>query len=384
MKNKLRFILYLITSCLMVACGESDNGLESTLHVSNSTIDFTATGGVTEIKIEAGNDVTALSGADWCRIIEITNEKVTIMARTNTGYAGRATRLTISDGINTEVVTVTQQGDIFAPEEGKQIIRRGNKATTISIEINSSFGYTVSISNGAHWITADKTDDGFALSLDENTTGAPRAAMVRVKSDQGRYFDYTIYQYELEQLLGEWRKGSLYTYWEDYIINDGIALTSAPVTITKDKEGGDEYTLALPLENTLIGKAMQNPSKATLRLHASYKDGIFVISTLQAQEDFTMLKKETVSTTDDTGNEVDEEVTTPLYGASVLISNNTFIAKGDIGIAPILYNGQIFLSYVDIATTPGKGSFLSLCFFSDQEFTIMEDYILFAGLEIYK
>lgn len=379
MKNKLKFILYLIAGCLMTACGDSDNELDSTLHVVSSNIDFTAAGGVVDIAIKASNDVTAVSGGDWCRVIEITNEKVTIMARTNIEYAGRATRLTISDGINTEVVTVTQQGDIFAPETDKQIIRQGNKATVIPIEINSSFGYTVSISNGANWINAHKTDNGFAITLDENTTGAPRAGMVRVKSEQGRYFDYTVYQYELEQLLGEWRKGSLYTYWEDHIIDDGIALTSAPVTITRDEEGGEEYTLAFPLENTLIGKAMQNPSKATLRLHASYKDGVFVISTLQAQEDFIMLKKETA-----TDENEEEEITTPLYGATVLISDNTFSPTGDIGIAPILYNGQLFLSYVDVDTTPSSGSFLSLCFFSDQTFTQLEDYILFAGLEIYK
>lgn len=382
MKNKLRFILYLIAGCLMTACGDSDNELDSTLHIAKSNIDFTATGGVVDIAVEASNDITAVSGGDWCRVIEITNEKVTIMARTNTEYAGRATRLTISDGINTEVVTVTQQGDIFAPETDKQTIRLGNKATVVPIEINSSFGYTVGISNGTNWIKVNKTDNGFAISLDENTTGSPRAGIVRVKSEQGRYFDYTVYQYELEQLLGEWRKGALYTYWTDHIIDDGLALTSAPVTISRDEEGGEKYTLAFPLENTLIGKAMQDPAKATLRLHASYKDGAFVISTLQAQEDLIMLKKETITTDE---NDTEEEVTTPLYGASVLIANGTFSATGDIGIAPILYNGQLFLSYVDVATTPGNGNaFLSLCFFSDREFTTMQDYILFAGLEIYR
>lgn len=378
MKNRLLLILPLIIACLLAACDDNDKQEISTLHVLRSNIDFTAVGGVLDIDVEATGEITATSGAEWCRVIEITREKVTIMVRTNTEYAGRATRLTISDGINTEMVSVTQQGDIFAPETDKQVMRLDNKATTIPIKINSSFNYTVSLSTGTNWIKVKEADNGLTVSLDENTTGKPRAGIVRVKTDQGRYFDYTIYQYDIEQLVGEWQKGMLYTFWDKHIISDGIGLSSSPVTISSNEED-QGYTLTFPLTNTLIGDAMQDPSKATLHLHASYENGVFVVNSMQEQEGFTRNIEEA-----DPDNE--EEVTTKtLYGTLVLVSDNYFISTGAIGIAPVLYEGQLILTYVDVPTTPSRNSaFLSLCFFSESEPTTPEDYILFAGLEIYR
>lgn len=378
MKNRLLLILSLIIACLMTACDDNDKQEISPLHVLRSSIDFTAVGGVFDIEVEATGELTASSGAEWCRVIEITPEKVTIMARTNTEYAGRATRLTISDGVHTEIVSVTQQGDIFAPQTDNQVMRLNNKATTIPIKINSSFNYTVALSTGTDWIKVKEVDNGFTVSLDENTTGTPRAGIVRVKTDQGRYFDYTIYQYDVEQLIGEWRKGVLYTFWNDHIISDGIGLSSSPVTISSTEEDPG-YTLAFPLTNTLIGDAMQDPSKATLHLHASYENGVFVVNSMQEQEGFTMDIEET-----DPDNE-GEVTTKTVYGNVVLVSDNSFISTGAIGIAPVLYDGQLILTYVDVPTTPSRNNaFLSLCFFSESDSPALEDYILFAGLEIYR
>lgn len=367
MKSKLNILLCVIASCLWAACGDSSDEVSSTLRINTSNIDFTATGGTVQVSLESAAELTATSGADWCRVVEITDEQISIMARPNTGYAGRATRITVSNGTDTQVISVTQQGDIFAPETTKQTVRTGNAATTIPIEINSSFGYTVSISAGIDWLTIEKANGGFNISLTANQSNAPRACVVRVKSDQDRTFYYTIYQYDIEDLLGNWSYGSLYTYWDNHIISDGLALSASPVSISTNTED-EKYTIAMPLEKTLIGKAMQDPSKATLRLQASYEDGIFVIGSMQQQEDFVM----------DSGESL-------LYGASVIISGNSFYSKGDIGIAPVLYGNEILLSYVDVSTTPGDGNaYLCLTFFDDQLFTNLVDYILFPGLEIYK
>lgn len=372
MKNRLNILLCILVSYLLVACGDDSNETSSTLRVSKSNIDFAATGGTLQIPFEGDKEITAISGADWCRIVEITHENFSIMVRPNTDYAGRATRVTISDGTSTQVISVTQQGDVFAPEADKQVMRLGNEATTVPIEINSSFGYTVAISSGTDWLTIEKINNGFSLSLAANETGAPRACIVRVKSDQDRIFDYTIYQYDIEDLLGNWSYGSLYSYWDDHIISDGLALVVSPVTITANTED-ENYTISIPLEKTLIGKAMRDPSKATLRLQASYQEGAFVISSLQPQDDLIM------------DLENNDGTTVTLYGATVTLSGGSFYSKGDIGIAPVLYGGQIFLSYNDVSTTPGEGdAFLTVGFFSDRELTDLQDYILFPGLEIYK
>lgn len=379
MKNKL-WILFLSLGCLLTACGDDHEESASYLRIARTNMDFTAVGGTVDIEVEATDEIEAISGADWCRITEITSNKVAILVRANTDYAGRATRITISSGTHVEVISVSQQGDIFAPDDSKKVLRLSNSATVIPIDINSSFGYTVSISSGTEWLTVKEKKGGFNISIDANNTETIRACIVRVKSDQGRIFDYTVYQYNPENLLGEWSVGRLYAFWDKHIIAEGLAISASPVTITSD--GNNEYTLDLPFTQNLIGKAMVDPAKAILRLHASYQDGVLVVSTMQEQGGFVMNKPADETPEENAG---EPEEPQQLYGVATLVDGYNIYSKGDIGIAPVLYNNQILLSYVDISTTPNAGNtFLSVCFYPDHEYKDLIDYILFPGLEIYK
>lgn len=379
MKNKL-WILILSLGCLLAACGDDHEESTSYLRIARLNMDFTAVGGTADIEFDAAEEVTAVSGADWCRIVEITSNKITLLIRANTDYAGRATRITISSGTHVEVVSVTQQGDIFAPDDSKKVMRLSNDATEIPVDVNSSFGYTVGISSGTDWLTVTKKEGGFRMTIDANNTETIRACIVRVKTDQGKIFDYTVYQYNPEDLLGEWKSGMLFTFWDKHIIADGLALSASPVSITGNEEEG--YTLSLPFTNNLVGKSMVDPTNAIMRLKATYKDGALVVGTMQEQEGFVMV--EPVEETPDE-NEDEPEEPQLLYGVAALVDGNNIYSKGDVGIAPILYNNQILLSYVDVSTTPNVGkTFLSLCFYPDHEFKDLKDYILFPGLEIYK
>lgn len=379
MKNKL-WILFLSLGYLLTACGDDHDESASFLRIARLNMDFTAVGGTADIEIETTDDVKATSGADWCRIVEITSDKIAILVRANTSYAGRATRITINSGTHVEVISVTQQGDIFAPDDSKKVLRLSNNATEIPIDINSTFGYTVSISSGTDWLTVNEKKGGFNISVEANNTESIRACIVRVKTVQGRIFNYTIYQYNPENLLGEWSTGILYTYWDKHIIAEGLPVSASPVSISGDEDNG--YTIILPFTQNIIGKTMVDPSKAILHLHASYKDGAFVVSTMQNQDGFVMVKP-VEETPEETINEPEEPQ--QLYGVAALVDGNNIYSKGDIGIAPVLYNNQIVLTYVDISTTPNVGNtFLGICFYPNHEYKDLADYILFPGLEIYK
>ena len=66
-----------------------------------------------EVALQATGELTAVSGADWCRVIEVTNEKITLLARANYEYTSRATQVTVSDGNSEQKIVVTQEGNIF-------------------------------------------------------------------------------------------------------------------------------------------------------------------------------------------------------------------------------------------------------------------------------
>ena len=114
--NKLFMIVLSVCCLLMAACGTDNDETPQGLRIVDTDVDLAAGGGTVEVALQAAGELTAVSGADWCRVIEVTNEKITLLARANYEYVSRATQVTVSDGSNEQKIVVTQAGNIFAPE----------------------------------------------------------------------------------------------------------------------------------------------------------------------------------------------------------------------------------------------------------------------------
>lgn len=357
----------------------------------DTDVDLVAGGGTVEVALQAAGELTAVSGADWCRVIEVTNEKITLLARANYEYVSRATQVTVSDGSNEQKIVVTQAGNIFAPDTDQQVLRLGNAPSQIVVRVNSSFDFKVSIQKGVDWVevpTASK-EEGFLLVLKENKTGNPRVCQLMVSTNEGRKFFYYVYQYEASDLLGAWRDSQIYVKWDTKKIDKAYRLSATEVT--KDAEG-DGYTINMSLVGTPVAPYLKDPSKATISLQATYEDGAFVVPIGAAQKDFVLTQEVDGTannamnrTADDTALEEDVVLQT-LYGFSVAASSNIY-AKGNFGFAPVLYqDGSIGMSYQDVAGAPESGCYLAIALFDGQQFSTaaLKDYILFPDIALFK
>ena len=320
MMNKLFMIVLSVCCLLMAACGTDNDETPQGLRIVDTDVDLAAGGGTVEVALQAAGELTAVSGADWCRVIEVTNEKITLLARANYEYVSRATQVTVSDGSNEQKIVVTQAGNIFAPDTDQQVLRLGNAPSQTVVRVNSSFDFKVSIQKGVDWVevpTASK-EEGFLLVLKENKTGNPRACQLMVSTSEGaRKFFYYVYQYEASDLLGAWGNSQIYVKWDTKKIAKAYSLSATEVT--KDAEG-DGYTLKMSLAGTPVAQYLKDPSKATISLQATYEDGAFVVPIGAAQKDFVLTQEvdETANsamnrTTDNTA--LEEEVVLQHYTA---------------------------------------------------------------------
>lgn len=392
MMNKLFMIVLSVCCLLMAACGTDNDETPQGLRIVDTDVDLAAGGGTVEVALQAVGELTAVSGADWCRVIEVTNEKITLLARANYEYVSRATQVTVSDGSNEQKIVVTQAGNIFAPDTDQQVLRLGNAPSQTVVRVNSSFDFKVSIQKGVDWVevpTASK-EEGFLLVLKENKTGNPRACQLMVSTSEGaRKFFYYVYQYEASDLLGAWGNSQIYVKWDTKKIAKAYSLSATEVT--KDAEG-DGYTLKMSLAGTPVAQYLKDPSKATISLQATYEDGAFVVPIGAAQKDFVLTQEvdETANsamnrTTDNTALE-EEVVLQTLYGFSVAASSNIY-SKGNFGFAPLLYqDGSVGMSYQDVTGAPESGCYLAIALFDGQQFSTaaLKGYILFPDIALFK
>ena len=232
MMNKLVILLLSACCLLMTACDKENDETAQGFRIMNADVDLAAGGGTVEVALQATGELTAVSGADWCRVIEVTNEKITLLARANYEYTSRATQVTVSDGNSEQKIVVTQEGNIFAPDSDQQVIRFGNAPSQTIVRVNSSFDFKVSVQRGIDWVEvpAASKEDGFLLVLKENKTGNPRACQLLVSTNEGRKFLYYVYQYEATDLLGVWGNSRIYVKWDTKNIENAYPLSATEIS----------------------------------------------------------------------------------------------------------------------------------------------------------
>lgn len=389
MMNKF-FILLLSACCLLTtACDKENDETAQGFRIMKADVDLVAGGGTVEVALQATGELTAVSGADWCRVIEVTNEKITLLVRANYEYTSRATQVTVSDGNSEQKIVVTQEGNIFAPDSDQQVIRLGNVPSQTIVRVNSSFDFKVSVQRGIDWVevpTASK-EDGFLLVLKENKTGNPRACQLLVSTNEGRKFLYYVYQYEVTDLLGAWGNSRIYVKWDTKDIEDAYPLSATEISKNVDGEG---YTIKMSLANTPAAQYLKDPAKATVSLQATYKNGSFVVPIGAAQKDFTVVEEvadeAAEGASDGTSDDGAGVVLQTLYGFSVAASSNIY-SKGNFGFAPVLYqDGSVGISFQDVAGAPESGCYLAIALFDEQQFLTetLKDYILFPDIALFR
>lgn len=320
MRIKNIYTLYLALCSLLVAtaCSEDNNHLIPTpkFEITRSTnIDLSAKGGEATVEfISEGAEIKANVDADWCRVKEITDNKVIVTVDVNGGYPSRTAAIVLSDGQTSRKVAVLQQGAvwIYDPNETTLFVR--DLAGDVFVETSGTFPIELDIPTGAdQWIEGEVSDTGFKLSVQENTTGNRRTASFKAKMNN-REVEYTVIQCSVADYMGTW-SGKAQVIGEDFGISGVFSLAGA--TINKSTTEG-EYLITVPL--SMLGQNIK------MQLTAVYDKGQFVVTTPIAQSiylDDGLLRGYVVAA-DQEGN---------LY------------LSADIGLVPSIKNGVVTLSY---------------------------------------
>lgn len=83
MMNKLFMIVVSVCCLLMTACGTENDETPQGFRIVDTDVDLVAGGGTVEVALQAAGELTAVSGADWCRVIEGDKREITLLARAN-------------------------------------------------------------------------------------------------------------------------------------------------------------------------------------------------------------------------------------------------------------------------------------------------------------
>lgn len=268
MKKILNICLVILLTVVVVGCSNDDTP-SSELVIVKVDLTLKAAGGSGSVQYTSTvGEVSAKSSAEWCKIIDVTNNQVNISLDVNTGYEGRTALLTLTNGFSTQQLTVIQEGAVWVYDKNDTEFRVGDGIGEIPVTMSSSLPIEVNIPESvSDWLSFKLTDAGFKFIVEKNETGEVRGAQVTVKTGV-RETVYSVLQYEAADLLGEW--GGVAQML-------GLGLNGvyqfSPNPSISEKSGGG-YTLSLP---------MTKIAGVTISLAMTYSQGAFLITTPQVQ-----------------------------------------------------------------------------------------------------
>lgn len=320
-KNIYTLCLALCGLAVAAACSEGDNDhLIPTpkFEITQSTnIDLSAKGGEATVEfISEGVEIKASVDADWCRIKEITGNKVIVTVDMNAGYPSRTAAIILSDGQTSRKVAVLQQGAVWIYDRNETMLYVRDIAGDVFVETSGTFPIEIDIPEAAkQWIAGEVTDTGFKLSVQENTTDSRRTASFKAKMNN-REVEYTVIQCCVADYMGTW-EGKTQVIGEDFDISGLFSL--AGTTIEKSETEG-EYLITVPMDDMLA-------KDLVMELTAVYDKGKFVITTPLSQDIGI-------------GNGVNGFVIAADQAGGLYLS-------ADIALVPSIKNGVVTLTYDD-------------------------------------
>ena len=320
-KNIYTLCLALCGLAVAAACSEGDNDhLIPTpkFEITQSTnIDLSAKGGEATVEfISEGAEIKASVDADWCRIKEITGNKVIVTVDMNAGYPSRTAAIILSDGQTSRKVAVLQQGAVWIYDRNETMLYVRDIAGDVFVETSGTFPIEIDIPEAAkQWIAGEVTDTGFKLSVQENATDSRRTVSFKAKMNN-REVEYTVIQCCVADYMGTW-EGKTQVIGDDFGISGLFSL--AGTTIEKSETEG-EYLITVPMDDMLA-------EGLVMELTAVYDKGEFVVTTPLSQDIGI-------------GNGVNGSVIAADQDGGLYLS-------ADIALVPSIKNGVVTLTYDD-------------------------------------
>lgn len=227
MKKYIPFFL-LPALCLPATSCQDDENTGNELSIVKSEAYFQAAASKGYIIVSSVGGFTASSSESWCQV-SCNGDSVLIAVSDNAAFEGRTALVTISGNEGGEQrVPVSQAGGYFR-SDSENMFRMDNTAQTLQYSLSSAFSYETLCD--ADWLQTEEAADGVLISLSENTSGTPRYTTVKFRCNAlDKEFEAKIYQYDTEDLLGEWTA--------EWTSKNGQK-QEATVNVTKDASGSD-------------------------------------------------------------------------------------------------------------------------------------------------
>ena len=185
--------------------------------------------------VTTANGITSVeSSSDWCKV-SFSDATITLEVAENGSVMSRDATITIVSGTESAKIALNQDGVVIDFPLSGQAISTSDEAkdTVVVFTANADFVFSSSVD----WASAEKSDEGLKISLQENTTGTIRTGTVYMTFGEIKDSVYVTQS----DFVGTYGKSMYisYCFWDPYYPTLG-----QPVTITNDKitiENFDEF-----------------------------------------------------------------------------------------------------------------------------------------------
>ena len=176
--------------------------------------------------VTTANGITSVeSSNDWCKV-SFDKATVTLEVAENGSVMSRDATITVVSGTESAKIALNQDGVVIDfPLSGQAISTTDEaKDTVVTLTTNADFVFSSSVD----WASAEKSDDGMKISLQENTTGTIRTGTVYMTFGEIKESVY-VTQSDFVGTYGN----AMYLYYS--LWDPGSATSGGPVTFTNDK-----------------------------------------------------------------------------------------------------------------------------------------------------
>ena len=117
MKKVINIIL--IVCCVLITGCSDDDNVSSALKIIKADVNIKAAGGEASIEFQSASPVEVVVDAEWCEVTEQTASLIKISVEANADFPGRSALITISDGMEKQVLTLVQEGYLFTTSRNR-------------------------------------------------------------------------------------------------------------------------------------------------------------------------------------------------------------------------------------------------------------------------
>lgn len=246
MKHIFGFIIAVVGLLGFASCSDNDYkylGKENLIQIVESNILFTAEASNGELKFTAPSAVTATANKEWCHA-SVNGNILSVNVDANKDYEGRMAIVTLTCGASKQDVYVQQNGIIILfgyktctldsiPSKGGDLVIERKSATD-----------PVTCTSDAEWLKVTESENGYALTIDENKSMDARTAKITFSAPaHDNSAVYTIIQKGGDYVAPVLEGNYLMTYHTSKA-EDASDAVSVNVTLTKDSKDDNLFYLS--------------------------------------------------------------------------------------------------------------------------------------------